>query len=438
MHDNVPRVPKYDASHTDDKPPMSMTPPRDHRRALARGAGITLLIASALGAYAEVRRLDASEKKHELGAVAPSAWVRRPDGQMGLAAGPVISLPARPSVRVRACAAGNSTADLQLEITDARSRRVIARERLTVSHALTRRCLDAEWRGASAVTVRASLVSKALPPAITELEVRAGGTIRPFDVLPSLGVVLALALLIFAPGRARGPGDETPDELSSVESLPHASRGYLGLALAVGALVSANVLAQVPVLRGGVRGTTLLASLGLQQLLLAVASAALMGAFVAPSMRVAMELSAPPRGWGLRALAASVGLLSIAVSVGLLLKDAGDSPIARAVEAMPVRYVIAFGAVCAPLPEELFFRGLLGRIFASIVGAQRVAAAIVLSAAVFTLMHAMQLANARLGLVPIAALGLVNGWLRWKNRGLAVPWAVHTLYNATLALSALA
>ncbi|MFO0650394.1 MAG: CPBP family intramembrane glutamic endopeptidase [Polyangiales bacterium] len=416
---------------------MSLTSPRDRHRAFW-GAGVALLIVSGIGAFAQVRRLDAAEKKYDLGAVVPTAWSRRPDGQMGFAAGPEIALPARPSVRVRACAAGPSAADLQLEISDARSRRVIARERLTVSHALTRRCVDAEWRGAPAVAVRASLVSKGLPPAITELEVRAGGTIRPVDILPSLGVVLALALLIFAPRLSRAPGDETPDELPPVESLPHASRGYLGLALAVGALVSANVLAQVPVLRGGVRGTTLLASLGLQQLLLAVASAALMGAFVAPSARVAMELTTPPRGWGLRALAAAVGLLSIAVSVGLLLKDAGDSPIARAVEAMPVRYVIAFGAVCAPLPEELFFRGLLGRIFASIVGARRVAVVIALSAAVFTAMHAMQLTNARLGLVPIAALGLVNGWLRWKNRGLAVPWAVHTLYNATLALSALA
>ncbi len=417
---------------------MAPPPPRDRRRAFLWGVGLVVFAASSLGAFVQVRRLDASERKHDLGAVAPAAWGRRADGQMGVAVGPPVSLPSRSSVRARACAAGQTSPDLQLEITDARSLRVLARERLTVSHALARPCLDAEWRGGAAVTVRASLVSKGPPPALAEVGLRSGGTIRPIDLWPSLGVVLALALLVFAPRLSRGPGDETPEELPREDALPHAARGYLGLALALGALVSANVLAQVPVLRGGVRGSTLLASLGLQQLLLALASAALMGAFTAPSMRVAMELSKPPRGWSLRALAAAVGLLSIAVSVGLLLKDAGDSPIARAVEAMPVRYVIAFGAVCAPLPEELFFRGLLGRLFASIVGARRVVAVIALSAAVFTLMHAMQLSNARLGLVPIAALGLVNGWLRWKNRCLAVPWAVHTLYNATLALSALA
>jgi membrane protease YdiL (CAAX protease family) len=57
---------------------------------------------------------------------------------------------------------------------------------------------------------------------------------------------------------------------------------------------------------------------------------------------------------------------------------------------------------------------------------------------VFVAVHAMQLEGAWLGLVPIAAVGLTNGVLRWRTRGLVVPWAVHTLYNAVLALTALA
>jgi membrane protease YdiL (CAAX protease family) len=63
---------------------------------------------------------------------------------------------------------------------------------------------------------------------------------------------------------------------------------------------------------------------------------------------------------------------------------------------------------------------------------------VALPALFFTAMHAMQLQGAWLGLVPIAAVGLVNGWLRWTTRGVVVPWAVHTLYNGALALAALA
>lgn len=411
---------------------------RDGRRALSLLAGVTLLGAASFGALGEVRRLDQSERLTSPGPMAPSMWRARADGQHGIAFGSLGALPRRAAVRVRACPSGATEPELHLELVASETGRLIAREHLTRNEGRSRRCLDAEWRGEASRSITASLVSKGAPPSLSSLDLRSGGTIRPVDLWPSLAVLLGLALIVFAPLWSRGSGDEPAEALPPPETLPMAARGGWGIALAVGALISANVLAQLPVMRGGVRGVTLLASLGLQQTLLALAAAALMGAFLAPSMRVALELSAPPRGWALRAIAAAVGLLGVATSVGLLLKDAGDSPIARAVESMPVRYVIAFGAVCAPLPEELFFRGLLGRLIASSVGARRAAPIIGLSALVFTLMHAAQLQSAWLGLVPIAALGVVNGWLRWSQRGLAVPWLVHSLYNGALALSALA
>ncbi len=416
--------------------PPDAPPPSSRRRVLAAGALLALV--SLLGALGQAARLDATEQLRALGARAPAAWASLPDGRRSLSTGGAVALPARGLVRLRACVADASAPELTLVVTDGATGAVLGRARLTRDEGLSRRCLDGAWRSAGARRVAVALTTTRAPPTITALDLRAGGAVDPRDLWPALAMVLGVGLVVLAARLSRGPGDAPAAALPSVSTIPEAARGYAGFAFAVLALAAANAAAQVPVLRGGMHGATMLASMVLQQGLLALAAAWLMGALRAPSARVAMELTAPPAGWGRRALSSAAGLLAVALVTGLALKDAGDSPIARAVEAMPTRYVIAFGAVCAPLPEELFFRGVLGRLVASVAGERRPALVIGLSALIFTLMHAMQLDGALLGLIPIASLGLVNGWLRWSTRGLVAPWAVHTLYNGALALSALA
>ena len=63
--------------------------------------------------------------------------------------------------------------------------------------------------------------------------------------------------------------------------------------------------------------------------------------------------------------------------------------------------------------------------------------AIFLQAVVFTLPHALQLRGALWGLIPIAALGLTNGWLRRASGGLAAPWLLHSIYNGALIAASL-
>ncbi|MBA2730115.1 MAG: CPBP family intramembrane metalloprotease [Euzebyaceae bacterium] len=100
-----------------------------------------------------------------------------------------------------------------------------------------------------------------------------------------------------------------------------------------------------------------------------------------------------------------------------LAEDAGSAPL-----------LLFSAAVCAPLGEELFFRGMLYQ------GLQRrwgTGVGIAVSALVFALSHAQQgslLANAVVVAV-ILPLGLFLAWIFQRRQSLLVPILVHGTYN---------
>lgn len=130
-----------------------------------------------------------------------------------------------------------------------------------------------------------------------------------------------------------------------------------------------------------------------------------------------------------RSVLVGLGLVAVAVVATKLIPDASASPMGRLLEQVPIRYAVGWGALLAPLSEELFFRGALVHAF----GGKSVRHGVLASTVVFTLAHAMQLSGAWAGLVPITAVALANGWLRMKSRALAEPWLVHTVYNGALS-----
>lgn len=77
-------------------------------------------------------------------------------------------------------------------------------------------------------------------------------------------------------------------------------------------------------------------------------------------------------------------------------------------------------AFLAPIAEEIVFRGYLYGVFKSAWGTR---SALLLTSAIFGLIHSLE--NA----LPLALLGLLFGWLRERNGGLAAPIMVHMLHN---------
>ena len=391
--------------------------------------GALAVLAACAGAAWKVRSLDRVETAVTLEAPPAARWTTRADGQHELALEGAYDVPARGALRLRACATGDAP---ELWMVLRAGGASVGRVRLSGEQTASPRCAEARWASDGARRVSVALVAKAGVASLRSVTCRTGGVIRGVDLLPLLLLALGVGALLLTPRRRDDPG------AAFAPTLPWPMRGVEGLVLVVVAFFGVHAVAQAPVAVWGFHGASMLASVILQQLTLALAAAAMLGAFTAARPRVALELGAPEGDWFRRALVAASLLVGFAMLVAVGLKDAGDAPIARAVDAMPTRYVIAFGALCAPLPEELFFRGVLGRMAEARVGAASPLAPVVLPALFFTAMHAMQLQGAWLGLLPIAAVGFVNGWLRWRTRSLVVPWAVHTLYNAALALTALA
>jgi membrane protease YdiL (CAAX protease family) len=155
-----------------------------------------------------------------------------------------------------------------------------------------------------------------------------------------------------------------------------------------------------------------------------------LGALTARDRREALGLVPAKPLEILRAIGIAFVLVVIALVTTKFIKNAHETEMGQLVERMPVRYAIGFGALLAPFSEELFFRGVFYGAFAKhskwfgVLG----------SAVLFTAAHYLQLAGAALGLVPIAAVGLANGWLRAQSGGITQPWIVHTVYNLTLSL----
>jgi len=90
---------------------------------------------------------------------------------------------------------------------------------------------------------------------------------------------------------------------------------------------------------------------------------------------------------------------------------------------------VVFGIAVAPLFEEIIFRGFLFKVFQEIGGA---GFAIVFTAAVFALSHALQLAGNWPSVVLIFAVGCVLSVIRYRSNSIIPTLIIHTSYNATL------
>lgn len=89
----------------------------------------------------------------------------------------------------------------------------------------------------------------------------------------------------------------------------------------------------------------------------------------------------------------------------------------------------AFGVLVAPLVEELFFRGFLYPALARLTGQ---AAGVVLTAALFALLHGGQLALAWAPLLVVFVVGLVLTLIRVRTNSVGFCVLVHAGYNFTL------
>jgi hypothetical protein len=88
-----------------------------------------------------------------------------------------------------------------------------------------------------------------------------------------------------------------------------------------------------------------------------------------------------------------------------------------------------FGIAVAPLSEELFFRGFLYPALARHTG---VAVSVLLTSALFALLHAGQLAHAWVPLLIIFVVGSTFTVVRARTKSVATTVLIHVGYNSTL------
>lgn len=89
----------------------------------------------------------------------------------------------------------------------------------------------------------------------------------------------------------------------------------------------------------------------------------------------------------------------------------------------------AFGLTLAPLVEELFFRGFMYPAVARKLGE---ATGIVITGALFALIHTSQLANAWAPLLLLLAVGVVLTTVRARTGSVGATFMIHVGYNGTL------
>jgi membrane protease YdiL (CAAX protease family) len=332
---------------------------------------------------------------------------------------PRIALRARGSVRATVCAPHGDDAGGTLVV----SGRQVPLVRGASSVA---RCTAASWQAAAARQVDVSIAFTRPAPRGTTLTLRHGGSLGAHNALPFAALLLGVALLVLAP--LAGP--QTAPSLRPVTDGAEIARGIVR---AVAGVALAHLAATGVFLQSGGGALAMLGAVLAQNAGIILAAAWASGALERGALRrEALELVPPPRMELLRALVVGGLLVAIAVLLSARLKDPGDTPIGQDIEQMPLRYVIVFGGLLAPLGEELFYRGVLGRLSARLGRA----AVVLLPALVFTAMHVAQLKGSALALVPIAGVGVVNGLVRLGTRGVVAPWLVHTTYNAALVSSA--
>jgi len=372
-----------------------------------------------------------------------------------------VHLVRRGQVHAVVCPAGRTDprARLRVRSDDGRTFAESAFESDTSRHG---RCFEASYRSEREAHATVTLVVRTKPTDVgfSDVEVSSSRRIGPLSAIPIALVVLGLAMLMVAP-RASGSVPSTPAEPARSDvpfdiPLANAARsprtladGLVGRpapvgwpfapALVVAGLLGANIAAIVvaavlALAWGSTRavqsGTFLAVATLLQHAILAGTGAWLLGAFASGNRRAVLGIKPVSGPEAARALGLAAVLIVVAIVTTLRLDDAADTPIGRLIELVPARYAIVFAAILAPVSEELFFRGA----FIASLSRYRPWVGVLASTVVFTGMHAAQLTGARLGLVPIASVALVNGYLRVHTQSVTQPWIVHSAYNLALTL----
>src|SRR5260370_14415128 len=124
-------------------------------------------------------------------------------------------------------------------------------------------------------------------------------------------------------------------------------------------------------------------------------------------------------------------ILAIAVQlISARLPVPPSLPIDQYFQTPTYAYLMAgFGILVAPFIEELFFRGFLYPALARPLG---VAAAVILTSAVFTLIHGSQLSFAWAPMLMLLVVGLALRLGRARTKSLAPNLLIHIGYNTTL------
>ena len=131
-------------------------------------------------------------------------------------------------------------------------------------------------------------------------------------------------------------------------------------------------------------------------------------------------------------------LLAFAVAIvgGLLPMPESDTPFDELLRD-PVNLAVlgVFAVLFAPMLEEVIFRGLLFEPFEARMGS---VAAVAITSIPFSLMHGDQYDWRWQNLLLLTVVAAIFGILRTRTRSLWPPILVHTGYNATLVIAALA
>jgi membrane protease YdiL (CAAX protease family) len=129
--------------------------------------------------------------------------------------------------------------------------------------------------------------------------------------------------------------------------------------------------------------------------------------------------------------------LGIAAAISVLiissrLPSTGETPLEKLLTTRSAVLTFAiFGVAVAPMLEEIIFRGFLFKVLWEIGGTK---VAIFVSAALFALLHAGQLAGNWGGVALIFVVGCILSLVRQRSNSIIPSFVVHTSYNSTLFL----
>lgn len=133
-----------------------------------------------------------------------------------------------------------------------------------------------------------------------------------------------------------------------------------------------------------------------------------------------------PKHWPV-SLVAGIGLSMAVQLASVFLPIPKQLPIEQYFRETQAVYLLAvFGVTCAPLLEELFFRGFLYPVLARATG---FAGAVLLTTGLFTSIHAPQLARAWAPLLLLFTVGLILTLIRARSGSVAASFLVHVGYN---------